>query len=151
MLSFEDKNGDLKPSYYVLLAFSCLILLLIVIISIWTLSAGGRIYDVWAQGKEGEAELAKAESNRQIKTLEAKASMESSKHLADAEVIRAEGVAKANKIIGDSLKGNEGYLRYLWIQGLQTNEMQVIYLPTEAGLPILEANRLQEYHRCEKP
>lgn len=113
-----------------------------IIVIIWMFCAGGRVYDVWAQGKEGEAELAKAESNRQIKTLEAKASMESAKHLADAEVIRAEGVAKANKIIGDSLKDNEGYLRYLWIQGLQTNQMQTIYVPTEAGLPILESGRI---------
>jgi hypothetical protein len=60
--------------------------------------------------------------------------------LADAEVIRAEGVAKANKIIGDSL--TEGYLRYLWIQGLQTNQMQVVYVPTEANLPIMESHRL---------
>ncbi|MFA7192368.1 MAG: membrane protease subunit [Candidatus Paceibacterota bacterium] len=120
------------------------VLIVIIILCFWGLSAGGRIYDVWAQGKEGEAELAKAESNRQIKTLEAKASMESSKHLADAEVIRARGVAEANKIIGDSLQGNEGYLRYLWIQGLQTNQMQVIYVPTESNLPILETGRLKE-------
>lgn len=113
----------------------------IVISIIWIYSAGGRIYDVWAQGKEGEAELAKAESNRQIKTLEAKAMMESSKHLADAEIIRAKGVAEANLIIGESLKGNESYLRYLWVQGLQTNHMQTIYVPTEAGLPILEAGK----------
>jgi hypothetical protein len=110
---------------------------------IWGISAANRVYDVWAQGKAGEAELARAESNRQIKTLEAKARMESSKHLADAEVIRAEGVAKANQIIGNSLQGNEGYLRYLWIQGLQTNNMQVVYVPTEANLPIMEANRLK--------
>ncbi len=110
---------------------------------LWGFSAGGRVYDVWAQGKEGEAELAKAESNRQIKTLEAKAAMESAKHLADAEVIRAKGVAEANKIIGDSLKENEGYLRYLWIQGLQTNQMQVVYVPTEANLPIMESTRLK--------
>ena len=103
-----------------------------------------RLYDVWAQGKEGEAELAKAESNRQIKTLEAKAAEESAKFLANSEVIRAEGVAKANMIIGDSLKQNEAYLRYLWIQGLQTNQMQVVYVPTEANLPIMEANRLKE-------
>lgn len=114
----------------------------ILIILCWVGSAIGRVYDVWAQGKEGEAELAKAESNRQIKTLEAKATMESAKHLADAEVIRAQGVAESNKIIGDSLKDNEGYLRYLWIQGLQTNQMQTIYVPTEAGLPILEAGRI---------
>ena len=99
------------------------------------------IYNVWQQEKEGQAELARAESNRQIATLEAKAKLESSKSLADAEVVRARGVAEANKIIGESLNGNEGYLRYLWIQGLQTNQMQVVYVPTEANLPILEATR----------
>ena len=99
---------------------------------------------VWQQGMKGQAELARAESNRQIATLEAVAKKESSKALADAEVIRAEGVAKANKIIGDSLTGNEGYLRYLWIQGLQTNQMQVVYVPTEANLPIMEAHRLEK-------
>ena len=126
----------------ILKVFVGVILAFIFVILCWTGSAIGRVYDVWAQGKEGEAELAKAESNRQIKTLEAKATMESAKHLADAEVIRAQGVAESNKIIGDSLKGNEGYLRYLWIQGLQTNQMQTIYVPTEAGLPILEAGRI---------
>jgi regulator of protease activity HflC (stomatin/prohibitin superfamily) len=99
--------------------------------------------NVWKQSKLGEAELARAESNRQIATLEALAKRESSKALAEAEVIRAEGVAKANKIIGDSLSGNEGYLRYLWIQGLQTNQMQVVYIPTEANLPIMESTRLK--------
>lgn len=97
---------------------------------------------IWQQGQLGKAELARAESNRQIATCEAEAKKESAKALADAEVIRAEGVAKANKIIGDSLTGNEGYLRYLWIQGLQTNNMQVIYVPCEGGLPILESVRL---------
>jgi len=101
------------------------------------------IMNVWQQSKVGEAELARAESNRQIATLEAVAKKESAKSLADAEVIRAEGVAKANKIIGDSLSGNEGYLRYLWIQGLQTNQMQVVYVPTEANLPIMESQRLR--------
>lgn len=98
---------------------------------------------VWQQSMLGKSELARAESNRQIATCEAEAKKESSKALADAEVIRARGVAEANKIIGDSLQGNEGYLRYLWIQGLQTNQMQVVYVPTEANLPILEANRMR--------
>lgn len=115
--------------------------LTILLLVIWAFCAGGRVYDVWAQGKEGEAELARAESNRQIKTLEAKAAMESAKHLADAEIIRSRGVAEANRIIGDSLKGNESYLRYLWIDGLAQGKNQVIYVPTEANLPILEATR----------
>jgi len=107
-----------------------------------SLFATGRVYDVWAQHKEGEAELARAESNRQIKTLEAKAIMDSAKHLADAEIIRAHGVAQANQIIGDSLKGNEAYLRYLWIDSLHHTRDQIIYVPTEANLPILETGRL---------
>lgn len=111
--------------------------------TVWIFSAGGRIYGVWAQRKEGEAELARAESNRQIKTLEAKAAEESAKHLAQAEVIRARGVAEANKIIGDSLKGNEAYLRYLWISNLECKDKEVIYIPTEANMPILEAGRLK--------
>ena len=71
--------------------------------------------------------------------------MESAKLLAQAEVERAKGVAEANRIIGDSLKGNESYLRYRWIEGLQTNQMQVIYVPTEANLPLLESQRLKEF------
>lgn len=99
-------------------------------------------YNVWAQRLKGEAELARAEANRQIRVIEAKAQEESAKSLAEAEVIRAEGVARANKIIGASLQNNESCLRYLWIQGLQTNQMQVVYIPTEANLPIMEATHL---------
>ena len=99
---------------------------------------------VWQESMIGQAELARAESNRQIATCEANAKKESAKALAEAEVIRAEGMAKANKIIGDSLQNNEGYLHYLWIQGLQTNQMQVVYVPTECNLPILEAQRLNK-------
>ena len=68
--------------------------------------------------------------------------MESASLLAEAEVERAKGVAKANKIIGNSLKGNEDYLRYLWVNNLQNEHNQVIYIPTEANMPILEASRL---------
>ena len=107
------------------------------------------LLNVWHESMLGQAELARAESNRQIATCEANAKKESSKALADAEVIRAEGVAKANKIIGDSLENNEGYLRYLWIQGLQTNNMQVIYVPCEGGLPILESVRLNTNQKIE--
>lgn len=103
----------------------------------------GPIYSVWEQRLKGEAELARAEANRKIRVLEANAEQDASKSLAEAEVIRAEGVARANKIIGDSLANNEGYLRYLWIQSLKTNQKEVVYVPTEANLPIMEANRLK--------
>lgn len=103
-------------------------------------------YRVWQQTKEGEASLRRAEQDRQIAVEEAKAKVESAKLLASAEVERARGVAEANTIIGEGLKGNEEYLRYLWIHALETTAAdgdKVIYVPTEAGLPILEANRLR--------
>lgn len=135
------ENIDLKAALF---AFGAgLFGVALIILAIWGLFASGRIYSVWAQGKEGEAELARAESNRQIKTLEAKAQMESSNHLANAEIIRAKGVAEANRIIGDSLKGNESYLRYLWIHNLSESKGNIVYIPTECGLPILEANRIK--------
>ena len=98
-------------------------------------------YKVWQQRLAGQAELARAEQNRKISIQEAEAKKESARALAEAEVIRAEGVAKANRIIGESLRGNESYLRYLWIQTLNDNPQNVIYVPTEAGLPILEAGK----------
>lgn len=99
------------------------------------------IYNVYAERKAGEARLAEAESSRQIAVLEAQAKADAAAKLAEAEIARAQGVAKSNEIIGSSLKNNESYLRWLWIEGLQTNQMQVIYVPTEAGLPILEAGK----------
>lgn len=64
--------------------------------------------------------------------------------LAQAEVYRAEGVAKANTIIGTSLKDNEAYLRYLWITDVASasTDKTVVYIPTEANMPILEASRI---------
>ena len=98
-------------------------------------------YRVYSQRLSGAAKLAEAESSRQIAVQEAHAKMESAKMLAQAEVERAKGVAEANKIIGDSLRGNDEYLRYLWIHNLEAGNNAVIYIPTEAGLPILEAGK----------
>ncbi len=99
-------------------------------------------YRVYSQKMEGEAELAKANYSKQVQIQDALAKKESAKALADAEVIRAEGVAKANAIIGQSLKDNEAYLRYLWINNMANEQNKtVVYVPTEANLPILEASR----------
>ena len=97
-------------------------------------------YNIYSQRLDGEAELAKAEYTRRTAVLEAQAKADAASKLAEAEIARAQGVAKANKIIGDSLKDNEAYLRYLWIDKLD-QKGQVIYVPTEAGLPILEAGK----------
>jgi hypothetical protein len=107
--------------------------------------AGCPPYNVWQQQLTGQAELRRAEQNRQIKIQEAQAIKESAKFLAEAEVFRAHGVAEANLIIAEGLGGPEGYLRYLWIQTLEDGGgKDIIYIPTEANIPILEASRLKE-------
>ncbi len=103
---------------------------------------GMPMYNVWQQEMTGKAEFSRAEQNRKIKVEEAKAEKESATFRAEAEIIRAEGVAKANQIIGGSLKDNKDYLTYLWIQALYDESNSVIYVPTEANLPILEATRI---------
>ena len=99
------------------------------------------LYGVWSQGLTGQAELQRATYNRQIAVNEAQAKHAAAAELAKAEVERAKGVAQANQIIGESLKNNEAYLRYLWIHALSDGKNEVIYVPTEANLPILEAGR----------
>jgi len=101
-------------------------------------------YGVWSEELAGKAELKKAEWNKQIAIEEAKAELESATLKAKAEVERAKGVAEANEIIGKSLKGNYAYLTYLWINGLHDGSSEVIYIPTEANLPILEATRMMD-------
>lgn len=104
------------------------------------------VWRVWSSGMHGRAELNRATYNRQIKVQEANATKDAAQSLAEAEVIRAQGVAKANKIIGQSLAGNELYLQYLWLQTLEVNNGNIIYIPTEAHMPILEAGR-RNFHK----
>ncbi|WP_296585659.1 membrane protease subunit [Xanthobacter sp.] len=105
---------------------------------------GAPQYSVYSQRLAGEAELARAESTKRTMVEQARAKMDAAALEAQAEVARAKGVAEANRIIADGLGGPEGYLRYLYINALSENAdkgRQVIYVPTEAGLPILEAGR----------
>lgn len=118
---------------------TCVAIIVCVVLFLW----GCPNYAVYQQNLVGKAELKRAEQNRQIVIQEAQAKKESAQFLAESEIIRAKGVAEANKIIGESLKGNDAYLRYLWIDKL-SDEGQIIYVPTEAGLPILEANRFTQ-------
>lgn len=125
----KNQNGFIDPSVAVVTS--------LVIIFAATLFVGGPIYNVWAQSLQGKAELQKAEYTRQVAVLEAQAKKDSAQQLADAEVIRASGVAKANQIIGDSLKGNPSYLQYLWItQGEENTNRTVYMVPSNGGAPV---------------
>ena len=94
-------------------------------------------YKVYARELNGKAQLKEAEWNRQIAIQEAEALKESAKLKAEAEVTRAKGIAEANEIISESL--TEEYIQYKFVEGLNDGNTEVIYVPTEANLPILEA------------
>ena len=74
---------------------------------------------------------------------EAKAKEEYTHNLANAKRIEAEGIANANQIIINSLNGPELYIQYLWTEALKNGNNQTIYVPSNADIPVTEANRLQ--------
>lgn len=103
---------------------------------------GVQYFKVFVAEQTGKAELAQAEWNRQIIVRQAQAKLDASKLEAEAAVQHAKGVAESNKIIANDLGGPNGYLRFLYIQMLENSaDKQIIYIPTEAGLPILEASK----------
>lgn len=138
-MSFYYDERSQEPKYVRVIVSCGLVLAFLVVIGM----VGCPQYKVYQQRLEGSALLAHAQSAKEVAVAEAKAKMESAVLLAEAEVSRAEGVAKANKIIGESLKGNEAYLRYLWITDVAGANIDktVVYIPTEANMPIMEATR----------
>jgi hypothetical protein len=95
-------------------------------------------YSVYSARKEGEALLAHAQASKEVAVAEAKAKMESASYLTQADTLRAFGIARSNQIIGQSL--TDAYLHWFWIDNIDKSN-NVIYVPTEANLPIMEANR----------
>lgn len=88
-----------------------------------------------------QASLMQAKARVTLAQAEGEAKIVQAKAEGQADIERAKAAAEANRIIGESLKGNEAYLRYVWIKGLQEGSGERIYIPTEAGLPILEAGK----------
>ena len=86
-----------------------------------------------------EYRLYRASVEKRILVEQARAEADAAVEQARAEVERAKGTAEANLIVADSI--TEPYLRYLYINGIQNTDNQIIYVPTEAGLPILEAGQ----------
>ncbi|MCL2720525.1 MAG: hypothetical protein FWD47_04205 [Treponema sp.] len=96
-------------------------------------------YNVWQKEMSGKAQLAEAEWNKRIMLIEAEMNLEAEKLNALAEIERAKGMAEAIIIEGGNLTSE--YIQYLWVRQNTFNDKTVIYIPTEANIPILEANR----------
>ena len=101
------------------------------------------VYSVWSRKKKGEADLAEANFGEQVAIARANARLKSATSNRQAEEIDALAVANSVSVIGERLKNNDGYLRWQWIKMMGETDSDIIYVPTEANLPILEASRLE--------
>jgi regulator of protease activity HflC (stomatin/prohibitin superfamily) len=102
---------------------------------------GMPVYWVWSKEMNGKAQLKEAEYAKQILVEDAKARKLSAMEDAEAEVIRAQGMAQAMEIENGKL--TPIYNQYLFIRTLeelseQGNLPQLIYLPSEGMLPVLD-------------
>ncbi len=125
----EEKTSSKK------VIFTLVAIILIIAITLWGIPK----YAVYSKELQGKAQLKQAEWNRQIAIQEAKAEKESALLKKEADIIRAEGIAEANNIIAKSL--TEEYIIWKWVEGLHDGSSEVIYVPTEANMPILEAGK----------
>ncbi|MVO10093.1 hypothetical protein GOQ30_13050 [Flavobacterium sp. TP390] len=103
-------------------------------------------YNVWQQEMAGKAEMAKAEQNRRILVEEAKAKLEAEKLNAQAEIERAKGMAEAMRVENGTL--SETYNQYLFIRTLEKladkgDLPQIIYVPSNGLLPVMDVNKTQ--------
>lgn len=130
----KDSYGDLNGlGYTVVTLLVTTFIVVLVALCMWVSPK----YSVWSKGLKGEASLREAEYSKKILIEEAKANLEAEKLNAEAEIERAKGMAKAMEIENGKL--TDEYIKYLWVRSMSGNEANTIYIPTEAGLPILEA------------
>ncbi|MCG2609204.1 hypothetical protein LZZ98_11840 [Acinetobacter sp. SM34] len=122
------RQPPLNPiSLFIILFFSLLLVLLLLF--------GWPHYKVWKQGMDGQAALAEAEQSKMIQVQVAKAELESAK-------LRAEAI----KLVGEAAKDYPEYRKQEFIgafgEALRDGRIQqIIYVPTEANIPIVEAGK----------
>lgn len=92
-------------------------------------------YRVYTQGMRGKGELKRAEQQKLIMIETAKAELEASK-------LRAEAIA----VVGEAAQQFPEYRQQEFIaafgEAIQNESIhQIIYVPTEANIPIIEAGR----------
>ena len=130
----DEQSGPIKSR--VILSVSSLALLLGISAAV---AFGYPQYKVWEQSKAGEAALAKATQDRQIKVQEAEAEQEA-----------ASKQAEANRILGESIRQYPESMEQKWVEAIEKTSNQVIYLPTEASVPITESARMAQKAKAEK-
>ncbi|MEZ2902403.1 hypothetical protein ACBQ24_06575 [Acinetobacter terrestris] len=123
-----SRQPNISP-FAILIALICFIILMILILFGWP------HYKVWKQGMDGQAALAEAEQSKMIQVQVAKAELESAK-------LRAQAI----QLVGQAAKDYPEYRKQEFIgafgEALRDGRIQqIIYVPTEANIPIVEAGK----------
>lgn len=93
-------------------------------------------YFVWSQRLSGQAELAKAESARRVQVAQAEGEKE-------AAVLRAQAIEIVGKAAQDFPQYRTQEFIGAFAEALKEGKItQIMYVPTEANIPIVEAGRL---------
>lgn len=105
----------------------------VVIIMICVMMFGYPYYNVWSKGMNGRSKLMEAEQTKQILVQTAQAEKDSAQLRADAI-----------KIMGQAAKEYPEYRQQEFMASFgealrEGNIQQIIYVPTEANIPIMEA------------
>lgn len=139
--STATQNSFRSPTLVGWVVFGVVAFVLLVLL-LGGCGAGYKEYQRYQKRADSKNNLWKAQYDKKIQVEDATGQKLAAVHLAQVEIERAKGVAEANRIIANSL--NEEYLRYFYISQLSKVENaggRIIYVPTEAGLPILEAGK----------
>jgi hypothetical protein len=140
---YETADGDIKGGQIVkdvvkvVLGITGFFLVLWVVLSLAAPQL--RLYKANTEKKAAIAE-ARAQSDAAEYTAERKVKIATSE--AEADRIRAVGIADANETIASSL--TDEYNQWYFIDRLDDVNGQIIYVPTEAGVPITEGGRARD-------
>jgi hypothetical protein len=96
--------------------------------------------NLYRANTEKQAVIAEQKAESEAAEYRARSRVTQAEAESEAEIIRAGGIAEANRIIAESITPE--YVDYLFVRALETTDNQVIYVATESGLPVLEASRL---------
>jgi hypothetical protein len=96
--------------------------------------------NLYKSNTEKQAVIKEQEAISEAEVFAAEKRVIAARAEADARRIEASGIADAQALIAATLTPE--YLRWRYYEVLATTANQVIYVPTEAGLPVLEAQRL---------
>ena len=133
---------DDRSTLYAGLFLAFLVILILALALLWT-----PVFGPWSQMRRGLADLREAEQNRLILVEQAMAQKKVAVLQAEAERDAARLRAEAIAIVGDAAQQYPEYRQQEFIGAFADalrngNIAQMVYVPTEAGIPILEAGRI---------